>query len=253
MRDPHGTGLYFRDPRSRRLAKDAAVLTDVALARHNTIRPVKYNFVLHMQSETTFVARRGPKPKPGTRDNLIRVGVKMLHEAGYSATGIKEIVDAAKVPKGSFYNYFESKEAFGKEVVDVYFDHGLAELRALLDDNDVPALLRLKAYFAKRIRDYQGAGFVRGCMLGNLSLEIADHSPMIRERLATHFGTWSSLFEACIAEAQSSGEIRSQASAAVLSQFLLNSWEGSLLRMRSEKSDEPLHQFMEVVFGSLLV
>lgn len=206
-----------------------------------------------MTSSTTSTARPGPKPRPGTRDNLIRAGVKMLHESGYSATGIKDIVDAAKVPKGSFYNHFESKESFGKEVVDVYFDQGLAKLRALLGDDDVPPLERLKTYFSERARGFKAIGYARGCMLGNLSLEVADHSDMIRDRLATHFRTWSGLLETCIADAQETGAIRNRTPAPVLAQFLLNSWEGALLRMRAEKSDAPLKQFIEVVFGSVLV
>jgi TetR/AcrR family transcriptional regulator, transcriptional repressor for nem operon len=205
-----------------------------------------------MESQTT-PARRGPKPRPHTRDNLIQIGVRMLHETGYTATGIKDIVDAAEVPKGSFYNHFESKEAFGKEVVDFYFDRGLVELRALLGNSGIPPLERLQTYFDERIRGFKAAGYVRGCMLGNLSLEVADQSAQIRDRLAVHFRTWSGLFEECIAEAQKTGAIRNRLPASLLAQFLLNSWEGALLRMRVEKSDAPLNQFTEVVFGSLLV
>jgi TetR/AcrR family transcriptional repressor of nem operon len=205
-----------------------------------------------MEQQTT-PARRGPKPRPHLRDNLIRVGVRILHESGYTATGIKDVVDAAEVPKGSFYNHFESKEAFGKEVVDFYFDKGLVELRALLGNRDIPPLERLQSYFSERTRDFQAAGYVRGCMLGNLSLEIADQSASIRDRLAVHFRTWSGLFAECIAEAQATGAISNQLPAALLAQFLLNSWEGAMLRMRVEKSDVPLQEFTEVIFGSLLV
>lgn len=205
-----------------------------------------------MSSQTT-TARRGPKPKPNVRENLLRAGVRMLHETGYSATGIKDIVAAAEVPKGSFYNYFESKEAFGREVVDSYFDSGLVELRALLGNDSIPPLERLQTYFAERIRRFKTAGYVRGCMLGNLSLEVADQIAPIRDRLAAHFRTWSGLFEECIAEAQKTGAIGNRLPATLLAQFLLNSWEGALLRMRVEKSDVPLNEFTEVVFGSLLV
>lgn len=177
----------------------------------------------------------------------------MLHEAGYAATGIKEIVDAAEVPKGSFYNHFESKEAFVKEVVDFYFGRGLVELRALFENNDVPPLVRLRTYFDQRLQGFQATGYVRGCLLGNLSLEVADHSALIRDSLATHFRTWSGLFEACIAEAQKTGAISNRQPASLLAQFILNSWEGALLRMRADKSDAPLKEFVEVVFSSLLV
>ncbi|CAG2158248.1 TetR/AcrR family transcriptional regulator [Cupriavidus numazuensis] len=198
-------------------------------------------------------ARRGPKPKPHTRDNLIRAGVQMLHEDGYTATGIKDIVDAAAVPKGSFYNHFESKESFGAEIVDFYFQSGFDELRQLLTGGALAPLERLRAYFEGRIVRYQEAGFVRGCMLGNLSLEVADHSALIRERLDAHFKTWSGLIEDCIVEAQQRGDIGNRIHASMLAQFLLNSWEGVLLRMRVEKSAAPLREFVEVVFDSLLV
>lgn len=202
---------------------------------------------------TTTPARRGPKPKPDTRDNLIRAGTKLVHEGGYSATGIKDIVDAAKVPKGSFYNHFPSKEAFGAELVDAYFDRGLPSLRELLTNDQVAPLERLEAYFRLRAQHFKASGFVRGCMLGNLSLEVADQSSLIRDRLAAHFRTWSQLFEDCIAEAQHSGAIRNPMPARLLAQYLLDSWEGALLRMRVEKSEAPLERFTEVVFGGLLV
>lgn len=205
-----------------------------------------------MQPQTQ-AARRGPKPKPHTRDNLIRAGVQMLHEAGYAATGIQEIVNAAAVPKGSFYNHFESKETFGKEVVDFYFDQGLAGLRAHFQNEQIPPLERLRTYFEERIRGFQDTGFVRGCLLGNMSLEIADHSVAIRGSLATHFQTWGGLFETCIAQAQRDGAMSNRTSASLLSQFILNSWEGALLRMRADKSGVPLQEFVDVVFGSLLL
>lgn len=197
-------------------------------------------------------SRRGPRPKPETRENLVRIGAQLLHETGYSATGIKDIVDAAKVPKGSFYNHFQSKEAFGAEVVDFYFGRGLPTLRSMLLDAAHPPLERLRNFFEQRAQRFSSNGFAQGCLMGNLSLEVADHSEVIRERLSLHFTTWGGLFEACIAEAQALGAVRSTLPAPVLAQFLLDSWEGALLRMRVEKSDAPLTRFIEVTFKSLL-
>jgi len=205
-----------------------------------------------METPTTG-ARRGPKPNLQTRDNLIRAGMKMLHTGGYTATGIKDIVDAVSVPKGSFYNYFPTKEAFGQEVIDAFFERGLPSLNELLSNPEVPPLERLHTYFHTRITGFKTQGYTKGCLLGNLSLEVGDQSPAMRERIAEHFRTWSALLEQCIEQAQSSGAVRNPLPAATLAQFLLNSWEGALLRMRVEKSDAPLNDFAEVVFGSLLV
>jgi len=176
-----------------------------------------------------------------------------MHAEGYSASGIQSIVEAADIPKGSFYNHFASKEAFGAEVTDAYFDRGEGQLRVFLCDPEVAPLQRLEAYFDDRIKALRAAKYTRGCLLGNLAAEVADHSTLIRGRLVKHFGGWSSFFEDCIAEAKKQGAIRNRLPAALLGRFVLNSWEGALLRMRAEKSDSPLMEFKKVIFGALLV
>jgi TetR/AcrR family transcriptional repressor of nem operon len=196
-------------------------------------------------------ARRGPKPKPNTRDNLVQAGLKMIHEEGYSASGIQGIVEKANVPKGSFYTYFASKEAFGTEVIDAYSARGQAKLREFLCNPDVAPLTRLEAYFDDRIAAFRASNFARGCLMGNFSAETADHSAPIRDHLVKHFRAWSSQFEACISEAQKQGTISSRLPASQLADFIFNSWEGALLRMRAEKSDAPLIEFKTIVFGWL--
>jgi TetR/AcrR family transcriptional repressor of nem operon len=198
-------------------------------------------------------ARRGPKPKPDTRRKLVQAGLQMIHAEGYAATGIQSIVERADVPKGSFYNHFASKEAFAAEVIDAYFDRSREKLRTILGNNDTPALERLKAYFDDLIDVFRANGFAKGCLLGNTSAEVADHSAIMRERLVEQFAAWEKSFEACIAEAQEQGAISDRVPAPLLGRFVLNSWEGALLRMRAEKSEAPLLEFKEIIFGKVLV
>jgi TetR/AcrR family transcriptional repressor of nem operon len=197
-------------------------------------------------------ARRGPKPRPDTKSNLIEAGLRIIHADGYAATGIQSIVEGADIPKGSFYNHFASKEAFGAEVIDAYSDRGQDKLRGFLGNTEMAPLLRLEAYFDDRIKAFRAARYARGCLLGNFSAEAADQSALMRQRLATHFAAWCGIFESCIAEAQQQGAIGDQFPAALLARFVLNSWEGALLRMRVEKSDAPLVEFKQIVFGKLL-
>lgn len=138
---------------------------------------------------TPLSNRRGPKPKVQTRENLLRAGTQFLHKVGYSAAGVQDIAGAAHVPKGSFYNYFGSKEAFAKESVDFYFKSGLKEIQEILGDTQVSPLKRLQNYFEKRINDFEKDDFLKGCLMGNLSLEVADHSETIRKTIADHFKT----------------------------------------------------------------
>ena len=70
--------------------------------------------------------------KPNVREQLLDKGLQVLHERGFNATSVQDITEAAGVPKGSFYNHFESKEDLGAEVV----------LRYLESSNETQAVLR---------------------------------------------------------------------------------------------------------------
>jgi TetR/AcrR family transcriptional repressor of nem operon len=176
----------------------------------------------------------------------------MIHAEGYAATGIQGIVEGADTPKGSFYTYFASKEAFGAEVIDEYSERGQSKLRNFLCNPGIAPLARLEAYFDDRIEAFRASNYARGCLMGNFSAEAADHSVLIREHLAKHFRVWSHIFEHCISEAQDLGTISSRFPALLLADFILNSWEGALLRMRIEKSDAPLIEFKKVIFEKIL-
>jgi TetR/AcrR family transcriptional regulator, transcriptional repressor for nem operon len=198
-------------------------------------------------------ARRGPKPNPATRQKLLDAGVHMVHTGGYAATGIQDIVGAAEVPKGSFYNHFESKEAFGAEVVEAYFEPRSARMHTVFTDASMAPLARLVLYFDRRIAACTEAGYAQGCLIGNMSLEVADHSEAIRSRLAEAFAQWTAAIEECIRLAQQDGSIKNPMPAPVLAQFVLNSWEGALLRMRAEKGPQALEVFRQVIFQSILI
>ena len=119
-------------------------------------------------------------------------------------------------------------------------------------NREVAPLARLEAYFDDRIMAFGSSNYARGCLLGNFSAEAADHSTTIRESLARHFKAWSSIIESCLLEARDQGAISSEFPAASLADFIFNSWEGALLRMRAEKSDAPLITFKKMIFGKIL-
>jgi TetR/AcrR family transcriptional repressor of nem operon len=183
---------------------------------------------------------------------LVQAGLRTIHSAGYGATGIQSVVEHAGVPKGSFYNHFASKEAFGAEVIDAYSARAQATMQTFLTDTSAAPLDRLRAYFADRIDAFRQNKFARGCLLGNFSAEAADHSALLRGKLAEHFAAWNGLIESCIEEAQLQGVVDKAIPAHVLAGFIFNAWEGALLRMRVEQSDEPLRAFERVVFEHLL-
>lgn len=189
--------------------------------------------------------------KTNVRERLLAAAFETLHRDGFNATGVQDITDAAGVPKGSFYNHFASKDALGVEVVAQYVAKGAERRRALVDGTGAP-LARLKAYFKSLSQLGPGSGFSRGCLLGNFSAELSSQSPDIRQALADAFANWTKDIARVVADAQEAGEIGRDLPAAALAAFLLNAWEGAVLRSRVDRSAAPLDAFMKVAFNKIL-
>ncbi len=188
--------------------------------------------------------------KDDVREQLVEVGLRTLLAGGYNHTGVQDLVAAADVPKGSFYYYFGSKEDFACAVIDRYADR--ATVSAILDDRTRPPLERLRRYFEVLVPLYEERGFAQGCLLGNLSLEMADGSEAMRERLASGFARWQAMFAAVFREAADRGELPVRSDPDALAAFCLDGWEGALLRMKAEKSAAPLRIFIATVFDYML-
>jgi len=190
--------------------------------------------------------------KPSLRANIIEAGLKVMLHQGYVGSGVRDIVSAADAPQGSFTNHFRTKEAFALEVLEHYFAHVRKLVAQALDQHDLTPTQRLHAYFDIITGRLADDGFVRGCLIGDFSLEAAPQSEAIRTRLAAIFVEWRSWFAACIAEGQAAGEIDAAFAPDDMAEFLLSSWEGAILRMKVERSDAPLDRFKRVVFATLL-
>src|SRR5277367_293482 len=190
-------------------------------------------------------------PRHSVRQKIVDAALEVLIEKGFNGCGVQDITEAAGVPKGSFYNHFESKEALGAEIVERYGRDN--PRRAALADTTIPALPRLRKHFERLNETFTDARFGRGCLLGNFSAELADQSPLIRERLAELYLAWSTDIATVIAEAQTDGSIATRTPAADLAAFLLDAYEGALLRTRVEKSGRAFDRFMTVAFSQILV
>ena len=189
-------------------------------------------------------------PRESLKEPILAAAVKLLHQKGFNATGVQDITEAAGAPKGSFYNHFESKEALGIEVLERYWQAELNSLK-ILEGTDVAPVGRLKAYFHKLNLRARKLDYRYGCPIGNLGEEMSDQSPVFRKRLATIFGVWSRAIEACVREAQADGSLRRDLAAKTIASFLLNSWEGALLRSKVDQGWGPLGEFEEVAFTAL--
>ena len=177
------------------------------------------------------------------RERIIRAGAAIMHGQGYAATGLKEILDAAGAPKGSFYHYFPSKEAFALAVIE-HYEAMLREIgRPALAAEGLTCRQRL-ALFVARYRESQAeGGFRRGCPIGNLVLELAGQSEVLGKRLAVSLEGLTRFFTRLVEAGQTDGEIEASLDAAEAAGFLAGAWQGALMRMKAARDDGPLATF----------
>jgi TetR/AcrR family transcriptional repressor of nem operon len=183
------------------------------------------------------------------REEIAEAALDQFRTHGFNATGISDITAAAGAPKGSFYNHFSSKEESALEALRRY---GAGLRFDLLTTPGRPPLERLRAHFEFLGRDTIDGGFARGCLVGNLSAEVADHSEEIRAAVQSGFDRWASHIRQVLVEAQQAGDLDGALDTAAAARFLLSAWEGTLLAARADKSTAPFDAFFHMVFEVVL-
>ncbi len=189
--------------------------------------------------------------REGTKLELLEAGTRLMLEKGYSNCGLQEVLESVGVPKGSFYHYFESKEDFALQIIR-HFDQGYTEqILSSLRDRSLSPIDRLKRYCATHRQRIEERKCTRGCLIGNLSQEMAGQSEVLREELEKVFQSWTDVFAACMEEGQRKGEIRNDFEPLELADLFLSGWEGAILRAKSMRTVKPLTTFVDLTFTFL--
>jgi TetR/AcrR family transcriptional repressor of nem operon len=185
------------------------------------------------------------------RQRLVRAGIALIQKHGYHGVGIKDLVDAANIPKGSFYYYFPSKEEFVAAAIDAYNAPYLERLERLAAE-DGPALPGLIDYFEAAVGEYDRDIHAGGCLTGNLLGEIGDTSRVALAALTRAVDSYQHYIARILFRAQSRREVRSDLSSDELAELVFDAWQGAILRVRTSGSVIPLTRMLDIVFGSLL-
>ena len=133
----------------------------------------------------------GPRAKTTTKATLIDVGTRLILEQGYHQTGIQDVLRAAGVPKGSFYYYFPSKEAFGQAVIAQFAAAYLARLEQYLGDTTARPLTRLRRHHEELLARFERRGCRGGCDLHD-ALPRRDATTEKRRGIEAARAPWSS-------------------------------------------------------------
>ncbi|AZM96956.1 TetR/AcrR family transcriptional regulator [Vreelandella venusta] len=200
--------------------------------------------------------RRGRPPKvprkdPDTRAALIRSGLEVLTEQGFIASGIDGILKRVGVPKGSFYYYFDSKEAFGRAVIEHYGAYFAAKLDRHLSDMSQPPLARLETFVEDASAGMARHGYRRGCLVGNLGQEAGGLPTGYRDWLLATLADWEQRLARCLEEARETGELAEEADCDRLAKAFWIGWEGAVMRAKLEHSPHPLRIFISTYLQGL--
>ena len=184
-------------------------------------------------------------------EDILETGMEVMREQGYHNTGINDILKASGIPKGSFYNFFSSKEEFGLRLLEHYADTMLAHMDRYLEDTSQSPLERLQHFYSFVIGVNAGEGCTLGCLLNNMGSEVGGLSEAVAQKAQEQFGRWMDKLAACIQEGQKSGEIKRDYHARELAEFVHTSFFGALTRSKIARNIEPMKLAYRLSFDFL--
>lgn len=185
------------------------------------------------------------------RQAILEKGEDILRRQGYHKTGINQILTECNIPKGSFYNFFKSKEEFGLEVLKYYGDNNYEMVKSFLESPEKSPLQRLKNLYNGLSEFNKNEGYKCGCLANNMILEVAGLNNNFRETLNAVYDRVLDLLTDCIKQAQQQNEIRNDYKAEELAQYIHGNFSGVLVRFKATQVDMPFKFFYDMTFDYL--
>jgi TetR/AcrR family transcriptional repressor of nem operon len=183
------------------------------------------------------------RDRGSTRDRLIEAAIRLFWERGYTATGMAELLKAAQVNSGSFYHFFDSKEALLMAVLDWYKENIYPALLQPAFETTEDPIERIFALLAR----YRGlilqTDCAYGCPIGRLALEIGPEQRAVHQKIAENFSAWTAAVRKCLDDAADRlppGPDREK-----LATLVLSVMEGGVMQSRSHHNVEPFDQSVE--------
>lgn len=182
------------------------------------------------------------------RSKLLEAGLRLIRSDSFNGVGINDVLKESNAPRGSFYHYFESKEAFGLAVAEYYHAQQMTAAQEILTDTSIPPLERLYAFFQNACDDYAKRDFADGCLMCNLSTELGDTNHAFQTLLGAQWTELATVISNCLAQMNLSDIGLESLSNNEAADWLLNAWSGALTRMKADRNDTPLRLFQKTIF-----
>ena len=176
---------------------------------------------------------------PNVREKILATGQRIMGGKGFSAVGLNEVLAAAGVPKGSFYHYFGSKEAFGEALLEGYFEAYLADMEHIFRQPGKSKAEQMEDYFLawqdnQSFEDCQGK-----CLAVKLGAEVADLSDSMRAALDRGTAAIIAGMAEAIEAGRTEGSLAVQDDASELAQSLYQLWLGASIMVKIVRTPQP--------------
>jgi TetR/AcrR family transcriptional repressor of nem operon len=186
------------------------------------------------------------------RDKILANGLRVMLERGYVGASVRDIVEAARVPQGSFTNHFASKEAFSLEILERYFANSRVVVGETLRNDALPPLKRLRAYLDATTTAIRNHDSKNGCLVGNFAAEASDHSEVIRKRLSEIYSELRQAVAYCLRAAVKAGELPKSFKISEVADFIVTGQQGAFLVAKVERDLAVAENFKKTLFSTVL-
>lgn len=181
-----------------------------------------------------------------SKKEIIRKGVDLFRERGYHNTGISDILETCDISKGSFYNYFRSKENFGIKVIDYYGDTLLEYMIGKLRSGNGSPVEKLEELYSSFIGIVEREEIKSGCLVNNISIEMGGINDKLAEATDQNFRKWIDEIASIVAKGQAINEIRNDQDALKIAEYMHASFFGLLSRMKVTRNTDGLKDWLNM-------
>ncbi len=182
------------------------------------------------------------------KEEILETGYQVLRKNGYHNVGINQILKEAGIPKGSFYNFFESKEDFARQVVEFYGCNNSNWIEGLFKESKETPINKLKSFYQLLVNYNEQDNYEGGCLVNSMSNEIGRNNDLLAKELNQQFVSWLQVIADVVAKGQEMGEITKEYSAIELAEYLHAGFFGTFSRMKVTRSRVYMDIWLEMTF-----
>ncbi len=182
------------------------------------------------------------------KEEILEAGYQVLRKNGYHNVGINQILKEAGIPKGSFYNFFECKEDFARQVVEYYGCNNGKWIEGLFEESTETPINKLKSFYQLLVYYNEEDEYQGGCLVNTMSNEVGRNSDILASELDKQFKDWLVVIAKVVKEGQEQGEITTKYAALEIAEYLHSGFFGTFSRMKVTRSRVYMDIWLQMTF-----